>query len=153
MATHFGEAFLSIDQRFKGPGSRFSKDFEQNKRQFGLNEMQPDPMRLNMNVAASERYSPGRVLITNTDLEACFKPVVERIMLFVETQLESVSQGYNLEISKIVLVGGLAESPYVQREMRSHFWRREIDVLVPDEPRLAVLRGAAFRGIHSRTSN
>jgi hypothetical protein len=101
MAHHFGEAFLSIDQRLKGPGSRFSKDFEQNKRKFGHHERQPDPMRLTMNVARSERYEPGRVFVTNVDLEACFKPVVERIKLFVETQLESARQAHDLQISKV----------------------------------------------------
>ncbi|KAL3466945.1 hypothetical protein BJX64DRAFT_284094 [Aspergillus heterothallicus] len=152
MADRFGEVFLSIDQSLKGPGSYFSKDFEQNKRAFTHQERRSDPMRLTMNVATSERYKAGKVFVTHADLKACFKPVVERIEIFVETQLESARQACDLQISKIVLVGGLAESLYVQSEMQSHFRRRGIDVIVPAEPRLAVARGAAFHGIFNRSN-
>ncbi|MEW5318104.1 MAG: hypothetical protein WDW38_009354 [Sanguina aurantia] len=50
--------------------------------------------------------------------------------------------------SKLLLVGGFADSPYLQARIREAFLPRGVEVVVPHRPYAAVLSGAVLYGSH-----
>ncbi|KAJ5719759.1 actin-like ATPase domain-containing protein [Penicillium malachiteum] len=69
--------------------------------------------------------------------------VVMNIARFIDSQIEAAQKQSGSVINKIVLVGGLAMSPYIQASLRGHFESSyKLSVIVPNDPILAVCDGA-----------
>lgn len=84
------------------------------------------------------------LVITADEAAQCFESVLPGILQLVDRQLADMpSAKYRLKSPEvIILVGGFARSAYLQRRLAEHLGERA-DVLVPGDPELAVLVGAA----------
>lgn len=110
MSRRFGRAFENLDQKVKGPGSRFMRSFEDVKCDFGaststeLKEISP----FVMNVEDSEYYDSEThaVFLSNADLHNLFSPVVSDIINLIDHQVKDAKAKANARISRIILVGG-----------------------------------------------
>ncbi|KAL4795043.1 hypothetical protein BDV19DRAFT_389700 [Aspergillus venezuelensis] len=91
------------------------------------------------------------ICISKAELEPCFDPVVKKIEGIIHAQLVAVKSFSDCSVSvrkqRIILVGGLAQSAYVQHAIRYRFETPNMAAEVPHEARLAVVRGAALRGM------
>ena len=72
-----------------------------------------------------------------------FRPIVNDIIRQVGCLLKS-KQTY--EIKNIIMVGGLSESEYVQKSIQTAF--PDINVMIPEDPELAVMKGAVLFGFN-----
>jgi hypothetical protein len=71
------------------------------------------------------------------DVKKIFDPVIEKIILLIEQQLEA-----SKNISMMILVGGFSESKYLQERILKRFRRRlESKICVPSQPITAVEKG------------
>ncbi|WP_147437482.1 Hsp70 family protein [Micromonospora musae] len=84
------------------------------------------------------------LVITAEEAAQCFESVLPGILQLVDRQLADMpSTKYRLKSPEIiVLVGGFARSAYLQRRLTDHVGERA-ELLVPGDPELAVLVGAA----------
>lgn len=87
--------------------------------------------------------SAGNFLHISSELvkEKLFDPTAEKIEKLVSTVISSTK---NANITKILLVGGLAESKYIQDFFRSKFPFQT--VIIPREKDLCVVKGAVIFG-------
>jgi hypothetical protein len=72
-----------------------------------------------------------------------FRPIVNDIIRQVGCLLKT-KQTY--EIKNIIMVGGLSESEYVQKSIQTAF--PDINVMIPEDPELAVMKGAVLFGFN-----
>ncbi|KAK4892651.1 hypothetical protein LTR27_008927 [Elasticomyces elasticus] len=152
MRQRFGSAFDEIEMRRKGPGSRFMNAWESVKRGFGANgdslvkEIGPLIMK---GVGSSQYYDDeeGMVRLTRDDVESLFAPVVNEILRLVTEQRHAI-QKESHDIDRLVLIGGFGDSDYLYSRLKS--WcslNGEIQLLCPEHPQAAIVRGAALRGM------
>ncbi|KAK3070302.1 hypothetical protein LTR53_010703 [Teratosphaeriaceae sp. CCFEE 6253] len=152
MRQRFGSAFDEIEMRRKGPGSRFMNAFESVKRGFGaqgdslVKEIGP----LNMKGVGSSQYyddEEGMVRLTRDDVESLFAPVVNEILRLVAEQRTAI-QREGHDIDRLVLIGGFGDSDYLYSRVKT--WCQtngDIQLLCPEHPQAAIVRGAALRGM------
>ncbi|KAK1066326.1 hypothetical protein LTR74_007213 [Friedmanniomyces endolithicus] len=152
MRKRFGRAFVAVEERRRGPGSRFMNAWETIKRSFGTHaghevyEIGPLVMR---HLEDSEHYDADEcmVLLTRDDVESLFEPVMTEIMSMVS---EVIERGGPIEVrrttqrkaihnadmlQRLVLTGGFANS----KHLVSHFeaWCAEhggVQLICPDHP-------------------
>ncbi|XP_061189265.1 heat shock 70 kDa protein 12A-like [Saccostrea echinata] len=72
-----------------------------------------------------------------------FKSFLEFSLKGIINCIENILK-YGGNVDSILFVGGFAESPYLIQMLREHF--KNFTILVPEEPSLAVLRGAILFG-------
>ncbi|KAL5334614.1 hypothetical protein BJX70DRAFT_402424 [Aspergillus crustosus] len=78
-------------------------------------------------------------------LRGLYDPIITKISSHIQ-KLKDEARGLGNPISKIVVVGGLAVSPWVARcLMLAHDVPGHLDVIFPPDPQLTVARGAAIR--------
>ncbi|KAF1983181.1 actin-like ATPase domain-containing protein [Aulographum hederae CBS 113979] len=154
MSTKFGSTFDKIAFEKKGPGSRFMKEFESQKREFGksreLNQVFELP--LVMPLKDSLHYDSDECVVKITALEMAlfFDPVVKEITRLIARQVEiagTAARGRH-NINTIILVGGFGDSAYLNDSVR--LWCRAhagIRLICPESPQAAIVRGAALRGL------
>ncbi|CAD6450069.1 da6a4bb9-e93e-481b-ba9f-35eb6b8a01e0 [Sclerotinia trifoliorum] len=152
LSRRFGPAFDDVPFGQKGPGSRFMTAFETLKRDFGRNDEKEvgELGPLNLAVSNSDHYDEEDrlVLLTHEDMEDLFDPVVAEITSLVKEQVKAAKAAKNAIINRIILVGGFAESPHLNKELKK--WCRQngnITLIRPLHPQSAVVRGAALRGL------
>ncbi|XP_022296917.2 heat shock 70 kDa protein 12A-like [Crassostrea virginica] len=86
----------------------------------------------------------GKKLRVDKDVvESFFRKCLENTINHIENILEKPAA---IGSEYIILVGGLAESEFMKTEIRKRFETLPMTVLVPDEPWLAVIRGAVMFG-------
>jgi hypothetical protein len=102
-------------------------------------------------LAGQANGAPQRLVLDPGDVKALFDTVTTPILAGVEEQLANIRRtcGPGAEPEAIVLVGGLARSPYVREALRRRFGA-EYRVLVPANPALAVLEGAVHYAYNPR---
>ena len=76
-------------------------------------------------------------------IQEMFRPIVNDIIRQVGCLLKT-KQTY--EIKNIIMVGGLSESEYVQKSIQTAF--PDINVMIPEDPELAVMKGAVLFGFN-----
>lgn len=76
-------------------------------------------------------------------LREMFRPILDDIIRQVGCLLKS-KQTY--EIKNIIMVGGLSESEHVQTSIQTAF--PDINVMIPEDPELAVMKGAVLFGFN-----
>ncbi|KAK3897524.1 hypothetical protein C8A05DRAFT_19735 [Staphylotrichum tortipilum] len=137
MAQRFGVAFETVPPKRKGPGSEFMASFEKAKQSFGSSDSASFdiyPIDLQGNVP-QEHYDEDEaaVILSRTDMEKLFNPVIGGILLLVKQQVDSISYSKGKQINTIVVVGGFGNSDYLKRELDT--WCKangEIKCIRPD---------------------
>ncbi|XP_053399692.1 heat shock 70 kDa protein 12B-like [Mercenaria mercenaria] len=86
-------------------------------------------------------WKKDKLRVAVTLMKKCFEGPVNDVIAHVEEILSEENMG---NVDKIMLVGGFAESPYVQETFKAHFTGRRI--IIPSECGLAVLKGAVLFG-------
>ncbi|KAK3670596.1 hypothetical protein LTR78_009564 [Recurvomyces mirabilis] len=152
MQTRFGRAFDEIEMRRKGPGSRFMESWERVKRSFVEPEdhrvREVGPLRMK-NVSSSQYYDEDESMVHLTwrDVQALFTPVVNEILSLVMSQKKEL-QYQGRAINRIILIGGFGDSEYLFSKLKSWCDRNgSIQLLCPEHPQAAIVRGAAIRGL------
>ncbi|KAF7862485.1 hypothetical protein EAF04_007358 [Stromatinia cepivora] len=153
LSDRFGLAFKNVQYLRKGPGSDFMTQWEYAKKRFGYNmeswrDIELSRMRLNFPDSKYYNSSEHVVILTRQDMESIFDPVVKNVIDLLQEQLTEVRVHKKTKIHRIVLVGGLGSSKYLYDKLS--IWCRsngEIELLCPKNPQIAVLRGAAIRGL------
>ena len=99
---------------------------------------------------AMERYGDKEVKIKNNEylslssgmMKKLFIPVVERIKEHLKTLQKKPQLS---KVRTMLLVGGFAESKFLQEEIKKEFSRR-CKVLIPNQAKIAVVQGAVIFG-------
>ncbi|KAF2812375.1 actin-like ATPase domain-containing protein [Mytilinidion resinicola] len=154
MSRKFGASFDNLKFEKKGPGSRFMKDFEGHKKDFGSSDDLDQVYEINLvmpGVSYSIVYDDDEcvVKLTGRDMLSFFEPVVNKIISLLEQQMRLANQAAgNCTINRVILVGGFGDSPYLNTKVRA--WcnsRGSVRLLCPEHPQAAIVRGAALRGL------
>ena len=90
-----------------------------------------------------EWNSQGSLRIKAAIMYDLFHPVTEKITGHIRTLLDHPRL---TNISHLFLVGGFAESPVLQHEIKKHFETR-LRVVIPQDVSLTILKGAVFFGM------
>ncbi|EME86907.1 uncharacterized protein MYCFIDRAFT_172600 [Pseudocercospora fijiensis CIRAD86] len=156
MEHKFKKAFTELPWEKRGPASRMMKDFEAHKKDFGkstntrkIYEVGP----LVMKNAKNPKYydeDEGIIRIYEEDLKRMFDPVVSKITELLQSQLDAERRatGKPSTIKTILLVGGFGDSTYLNKVLREWTKERGIKLLCPPNPQSAIVRGAAYSGLH-----
>ncbi|KIW07496.1 uncharacterized protein PV09_01461 [Verruconis gallopava] len=132
-----GQNMRSIMAEFEG----FKKAFGSGQREvrFRLPEALKDFNSGNAIVA-------GEVIISQKQMKAFFDDCVDGVLSLVRDQvLQAELEGKR--VTNIVMVGGFAESEYLQKEMKRSMGYRDITLHRPQESWTAVVRGAVITGV------
>jgi hypothetical protein len=84
------------------------------------------------------------IVLTPDEMVALFDHVVEPTLGLVDDQLRKIGRR---SVDRVLLVGGFAQSPYLQQRLREHL-RHGAEVVIPPKPSWAVLRGAVHYGLN-----
>lgn len=152
MSRTFGSDFDDLPFEKKAPGSKFMKEFEMSKIDFGYGTQQEYNISLTMRNASDGPFydaAEATVKLPKRDMESFFTTVVKKILALLERQLRAAKMQTNREISKIILCGGFGDSQYLYDAIRK--WAREhgnnATVMCPEYPQAAIVLGAALRGL------
>ncbi|KAL3866106.1 hypothetical protein ACJMK2_043439 [Sinanodonta woodiana] len=85
------------------------------------------------------QFVGDKVLIDPEIFYSFFEPVTDKIVEHV-TYILGTRQGS--QVALLLMVGGFSESKYIQNIMKSEFQSDKMDVLIPDEPGVSVIKGA-----------
>ncbi|KAJ5509810.1 actin-like ATPase domain-containing protein [Penicillium freii] len=140
-----------------GPGSEFMERFETLKRSFGSSNNQ-NPFYLSLPIRMGREAcgmgfdkGTGKFILTVEDVQSLFDHVVRSVIGLVNSQIEAAGREYGRPvINKIVLVGGLALSPYLQRALHQCFevpGRLSITVIRQD-PIMTVSNGSVLSSLY-----
>ena len=89
----------------------------------------------------------GKLLLKWSAVKRLFDPVIEQL----KDEILKVRNNIPFRrLQYMLLVGGFAESKYLQREMRRSFERR-LTIIVPEEAQLAIIKGAVYFGHEPET--
>ncbi|OCK73988.1 actin-like ATPase domain-containing protein [Lepidopterella palustris CBS 459.81] len=156
MCDKFGAHFENLKFEKKGPGSRFMKDFEGYKRDFGSsNDLdQVYELALVMSGVSSSSYyddDESVVKLTGHDMLGFFEPVIEKIIDLLDQQMKLANRAAGSQsINRIILVGGFGDSPHLNTKVRE--WctvQGSVRLICPEHPQAAIVRGAALRGLEN----
>lgn len=154
MSRKFGANFDRLKFEKKGPGSRFMKDFEVNKRDFGSSDDLDQVYEINLvmpGVSYSDHYDDDEsvVKLTGRDMLGFFEPVVDKVISLLDKQMRLANKaGGSSSINRVILVGGFGDSPYLNTVIRAWCSRQgDVRLLCPEHPQAAIVRGAALRGL------
>jgi hypothetical protein len=86
-------------------------------------------------------WKRDKLKIDSAILTRCFEDPINKVILHIKSIL---SEKDMINVTKIMLVGGFAESPFVQETFRNTFDDKQI--IIPPECGLAVLKGAVLFG-------
>ena len=95
----------------------------------------------------AELGSPHRISVTPQECKRLFDSVINNLIELVEEELALMiaSDGAQAAPERLLLVGGMSRSNYLQERLRWHFGKRVTLLLAPD-PAAAVLFGAVLFG-------
>ncbi|KAF7872010.1 uncharacterized protein EAF02_009115 [Botrytis sinoallii] len=136
LSDRFGNAFDSIPYSRKGPGSALMNNWEEIKKCFGLATENASTFEL------------GPLYLDLPNMKSVFDPIVDRVIKQVKKQVDQAKRQRKAKIHRIALVGGMGASKYLYSRLLS--WcasNGHIELLCPESPDLAVLRGAGIRAL------
>ncbi|KAH8705851.1 hypothetical protein BGW36DRAFT_354243 [Talaromyces proteolyticus] len=160
MSSRFGVAFDDVAAEKKGVGSRFMREFELHKHDFGhadnFLDIQFEVPLVMCNVKNGRNYDTEdcQVKLSAKDMQTFFEPAVNKIKQILKQQVDAVRHKHSDNILKIILVGGFGDSPYLNNELA--LWAKSqgnIELLCPENPQAAVVKGAALRGLQGIKSS
>ncbi len=107
----------------------------------GIDRLLPDEVRRSL--AETQEDVDDHLVLTRIEIEKIFESVVPDVITLIDKQLvEMAKSAPTAKAPLIILVGGFGSSPYLQERIVRHVGDRA-QVLVPPEPSVAVLYGAA----------
>lgn len=86
-------------------------------------------------------YKRGKLLVNQGIITEIFKPSVTSL---VQLMQKIIAQENVTRISDIIMVGGFSQSPIVSKTVKDLFKHENINVIIPNDPDLAVLQGAVL---------
>ncbi|KAL1965072.1 hypothetical protein VTN77DRAFT_6132 [Rasamsonia byssochlamydoides] len=93
MIKTFGDAYLSLPVKRRGPGSRFMESFDSEKRNFrGANErrlIEVGPLNMDVPYSIHDDDDERMVKLNNKTMKSLFDPVIDNIIRLIETQVEA----------------------------------------------------------------
>lgn len=132
------------------------KDFDNKKKLFtkGSRDIRitlPEPLD---GLDIPGKVEQGQITITYEDMECFFEPCIVPILEMIKRQRRLIEDG-GTRLKNVFLVGGFAESPYLQTSINEYLssLRSKVDLRRPDTSLTAVVRGAAIFGIEKSTNN
>ncbi|KAH7135278.1 hypothetical protein B0J11DRAFT_156863 [Dendryphion nanum] len=155
MSEKFKKQFDDLSFEKRGPGSRFMKDFENHKHDFGYTDNLDHVYEIYLvmpGVSTSEFYDDeeSTVQINGHLMLKFFKPVVAKVLALLEQQVRHAqSAGGSKAINRVVLVGGFGDSLYLNKRVREWCQANSITLTCPEHPQSAIARGAALRGLEN----
>jgi molecular chaperone DnaK (HSP70) len=94
-------------------------------------------------LATEQEGIDDHLILPPTDLTRIFESVVPQVFHLIDRQIAEIQHSGRRSTGELViLVGGFGASPYLQESLVRHLQGRA-DVLLPPEPAVAVLYGAA----------
>ncbi|EME80247.1 uncharacterized protein MYCFIDRAFT_189860 [Pseudocercospora fijiensis CIRAD86] len=154
MEQKFGTAYTDLSLETRGPTSRFMKDFEGFKRDFGKSSNPTKRYKLPLSlpgVPRSKHYDDTNsyVILYNEDLKSMFDPVVAQIFDLLEQQCSiATKQPQSKPIDLLLLVGGFGESFFLNDQLRAWCQQHGTRLICPEHAQSAIVRGAALSGLH-----
>ena len=146
------EVVPEIKAKYLWDWMKMCKEFETRKRQVQLDAEKERSLKLQIPPRFFVNSQKNMDFLTSFDklelkssqFHKFFEPVVMKIVSHVRTVLQKVP-----EVRLILMVGGFAESKYVQSKMEKEFPEKR--VIVPLQAGLAVLEGAVLFGFNPRS--
>lgn len=136
LAKKYGKAFTSLGVDHIGPGSNFTKDFEDKKQAFSITAS-TRPIKIRLRMPDLPASAPGydrryeTIILEQSEMRQCFTPVVDKIIELIDDQIKAV-RGYGQgDVKTVVLVGGLACSSFVRQTVMNWCASREIRMVTP----------------------
>ncbi|PUU81894.1 hypothetical protein B9Z19DRAFT_1042212 [Tuber borchii] len=127
---------------------RIIKNFEEVKCAF---RDKPDQSVYHVNVPTIDSIPEagifgGEFQLTREEMKQLFDPVVDQIMILINSQVQSICSEGN-QVNSVLLVGGFGESPYLFQRLET--WCRQwgISAISPHGAATAVVKGAVLRGL------
>ncbi|EEQ90452.2 uncharacterized protein BDCG_05572 [Blastomyces dermatitidis ER-3] len=96
-------------------------------------------------------FKNGRIILTDSDIRWLFDEQIQRIFGMIDEQLERIEDiTPPVEVTHVVLSGGLGSSPYVQDcfKINYGYGKAAKQILISEDPQLAVCRGLVIDRIH-----
>ncbi|OJJ42093.1 hypothetical protein ASPZODRAFT_126134 [Penicilliopsis zonata CBS 506.65] len=154
MSAKFGSSFDKMKFEKKGPGSHFMKDFEAEKRDFGVSGTMDKTFEIDLvmpGMTDSENYNSedGVVMFTSADMKSFFQPVTDEIKRLLKDQLRQLRHKSSVKIKTLILVGGFGDSPWLNDTLTVWCGEQGITLMCPENPQASVVKGAALRGLRS----
>ena len=108
MSQRFGAAWDQIEERRKGPGSRFMDQWERVKRSFGdAGDDRVQELQLNIRGATDSQWydeDENMVKLTKADVMQVFEPVVKEVLDLIRQQNDSIeNEGKSLDVRNLAL--------------------------------------------------
>jgi len=130
------------------PMRQLMKTFNEKKRMFHRTQRDirmdlPEPLH---DLDMGDRVVGGEITITNENMKSFFDPCVDQIVELIRGQVKQVAR-LRTRLKNIFLVGGFAESEYLQEEISYSLGLNRLQLRRPDTSWTAVVRGAAIFGI------
>ncbi|KAK1763089.1 actin-like ATPase domain-containing protein [Phialemonium atrogriseum] len=159
MLERFGKAYENLDPSEKKFGSVFMKKFETHKHAFGagddppLFEMELFMDGVDTDVPDMEEWyddRDGTVRLTRSDMDAIFRPTVERVMELIAAQHKAATRSKRAsKVNRLMLAGGFARSQYLQSRVKEWCSQNNIEAtfLSNDDSWGAVACGAVLGGL------
>ena len=94
------------------------------------------------NYSGRVKYESSRFQVEAGILRELFSVVIDQIEMYVRNVLKVK---INTGVATLLLAGGFCQSPVVQKGIRDRF--PEMEVIVPLDPELAIMKGAIILGI------
>ncbi|KUJ18836.1 uncharacterized protein LY89DRAFT_717366 [Mollisia scopiformis] len=131
------------------------KRFDIQKRRF-RNDPDKEPILINLpepfeDLNLDDRVWGGQVTIPYKVMKSFFEPSANDIVQLIDGQREQIEKR-RTRLRHVFLVGGFAESVYLQETIRRSLDMRRLDLCIPETSWTAVVRGAAIFGIEKSTN-
>lgn len=92
---------------------------------------------------AEDGPAPFEVVVSPQEVTRLFDTVVDQTISHVDAQLREMRAASGVSGGEVaVLVGGFAESPFLHQRLGAHLAGRDVRMIVPEQPSIAVLAGA-----------
>ncbi|PWY67963.1 actin-like ATPase domain-containing protein [Aspergillus sclerotioniger CBS 115572] len=147
LSSRFGQKFSKQPVNCTGPGSPLMELFEYYKRTMTGDEASTKklqfylPMDLDNPNPRHHDADAQEIILSMDDWGDIFTPVLDEIKLFIQDQFNKAKGPFKY----IVLVGGLANIPWIRNAIRQSFHSDQTLVICCPQPELAVVRGALGR--------
>ncbi|KAK1143010.1 hypothetical protein N8T08_007074 [Aspergillus melleus] len=156
LSRSFGSDWNSIPVTLKGQGSLLMRDFERIKTKFDGSTTPTTSHEIKIlgrKISKILGRPRDAVVLTPEMIRRFFDPVISRIKGLIEEQLKkAMDQPYPF-MNKIVLVGGLSSSPYVQQQLLGTFNQPDkLKVITTLNPELAVAHDLVYHGLETQST-
>lgn len=94
MKTRFGPSFEALPPYLKTPGSALMDDFEDTKRNFSRVTRKEYGFEFDMKSKFFDprHYNKGQIILSSSDMQSLFDPVITKIIKLISTQLEAAEK-------------------------------------------------------------